>query len=145
MTTFEKLMQLRCELAYLAGCEASISLVEKDGTIVKNEGSGSRFNQMACRIRENFLKQEGHVDIYDLPEEGLEILDFKYWPEQNVWMFPIWLTPFLPEYIEGVGFSVKNDELVREKARWNTWSIFSDYLQGIPSFGIEAKATKSNN
>lgn len=141
-TTFEKLKALRRDLAYVAACEGRVQPINYPCQFAEVKARPTPFENKSREIHETYIEKEGYVDIHDLTSSEMEWLDFMYWEAQGVWLPPLWVMPFLPEYIHGVSLSVDDGEIVREECEMSSQDIFCNYVRDNTLFGIVAKDQK---
>ena len=84
---------------------------------------------------ETFYKElKNHIDFSKLTVEEAEELRFRRWDEElpNLWLFPLYLVPLIPEGLEVISISGDKFKYQKDKAD-------NDIRFGCVAYGIEIK------
>ena len=93
-----------------------------------------------CDFPKLYKAIEETIDFNTLTVEDVKFLGFKKWDEEeypNLWLFPIWLFPIIPEGIEVTSISGEKFNFEKEKAD-------KDIRFGCLAYGLEIKEDNKN-
>ena len=100
-------------------------------------------NEFKLRENEKSFKMfyeelQKNIDFAKLTIEEAKVLRFKRWSEEqpNLWLFPLWLVPIIPEGLEVISISGKKYRYEKEKAD-------NDIRFGCVAYGIEIKESEN--
>ena len=104
-------------------------------TIIYDNWSNELKNKENKESFEKFYKElKKHIDFTKITVEEAKELRFQRWDEEqpNLWLFPLWLVPIIPEGLEVTSISGNKYKYEKNKAD-------NDIRFGCVAYGIEIK------
>lgn len=106
-------------------------------TIIYDWKDGFKIKENKKGFEEFYEELKKHIDFTKLTVEEAKELRFKRWSDEqpNLWLFPLYLVPIIPEGLEVTSISGNKYKYEKEKAD-------NDIRFGCVAYGIEIKESK---
>lgn len=106
-------------------------------TIIYDWKDGFKIKENKKSFEEFYDELKKHIDFTKLTVEEAKELRFKRWSDEqpNLWLFPLYLVPIIPEGLEVTSISGNKYKYEKEKAD-------NDIRFGCVAYGIELKESK---
>ena len=106
-------------------------------TIIYDWKDGFKIKENKKSFEEFYEELKKHIDFTKLTVEEAKELRFKRWSDEqpNLWLFPLYLVPIIPEGLEVTSISGNKYKYEKEKAD-------NDIRFGCVAYGIEIKESK---
>ena len=106
-------------------------------TIIYDWKDGFKIKENKKSFEEFYDELKKHIDFTKLTVEEAKELRFKRWSDEqpNLWLFPLYLVPIIPEGLEVTSISGNKYKYEKEKAD-------NDIRFGCVAYGIEIKESK---
>lgn len=105
--------------------------------VYKNWDKESKEKEIEKTINIFYTELKKQINFTKLTVEEAKQLRFHRWSEEqtNLWLFPLYLTPIIPEELEVISISGNRYKYEKDKADNDT----RDIRRGCVSYGIEIK------